>query len=35
LCMDNHMPILVLNLWDENALNHALTGKSVGTLVTD
>lgn len=33
LCMENKLPILVLNLWDENALLDALDGKSVGTLV--
>jgi len=26
LCMDNDMPILVLNLWDQNALKAALLG---------
>ena len=35
LCMDNHLPILVLNLWDKEALYKALHGNSVGTLVTD
>jgi uridylate kinase len=35
LCMDNHMPILVLNLWDQNALHDALFGKRVGTLVAE
>jgi uridylate kinase len=34
LCMDNHLPILVVNLWDPQALEHALRGKKVGTLVT-
>ncbi len=34
LCMDNEMPILVLNLWDESALKRALYGEAVGTLVT-
>jgi uridylate kinase len=33
LCMENHMPILVLNLWDSTALPSALRGESVGTLV--
>ena len=33
LCMDNKMPILVLNLWDESALQSALYGKEVGTMV--
>ena len=34
LCMDNKLPILVLNLWDPNALRQALLGEPVGTLVT-
>jgi uridylate kinase len=33
-CMENKMPILVLNLWDPSALVRALEGESVGTLVT-
>ncbi|MFW5713182.1 MAG: UMP kinase [Brevefilum sp.] len=33
LCMENTLPILVLNLWDEAALPNALRGKDVGTLV--
>lgn len=33
-CMENKMPILVLNLWDETALISALKGEKVGTLVT-
>jgi len=35
LCMDNHMPILVLNLWQEDALRMALYGEEIGTLVSD
>ncbi len=34
LCMDNNMPILVLNLWDPEALKNALTGRKTGTLVS-
>lgn len=34
LCMENHLPILVLNLWDPNALLRALHGEKVGTLVS-
>lgn len=34
LCMENDLPILVLNLWDDNALIKALNGEAVGTLVT-
>ena len=33
LCMENKLPILVLNLWDESALPNALRGETVGTLV--
>ncbi|MGA2490752.1 MAG: UMP kinase [Anaerolineales bacterium] len=34
LCMDNHLPILVVNLWDPSALERALHGEKVGTLVS-
>ncbi|MFH1524043.1 MAG: UMP kinase [Chloroflexota bacterium] len=34
LCMDNHLPILVVNLWNPSALERALRGDKVGTLVT-
>lgn len=34
LCMDNNLPILVLNLWNTDDLRQALFGDSVGTLVT-
>jgi len=34
LCMDNHLPILVLNLWDPTALLRAMRGERVGTLVS-
>lgn len=34
LCMDNDLPVLVLNLWDPNALRLALYGEKVGTLVS-
>jgi uridylate kinase len=33
LCMENNLPILVLNLWDPQALVAALKGQTVGTLV--
>jgi uridylate kinase len=33
LCMDNQMPILVVNLWDNHALIAALKGEKIGTLV--
>ena len=35
LCMENHLPILVLNLWDSQALLGALEGEHTGTLVGD
>jgi uridylate kinase len=34
LCMENDLPILVLNFWDTNALTSALRGEPVGTLVS-
>jgi uridylate kinase len=34
LCMENKLPILVLNLWDRNALRQALLGEAIGTLVS-
>ena len=34
LCMENRLPILVLNLWNESLLCDALRGKHVGTLIT-
>jgi uridylate kinase len=35
LCMDNKLPILVLNMWDRDALKRGLLGEKVGTLVSD
>jgi uridylate kinase len=34
LCMENKLPILVLNFWKEEDLRRALRGEAVGTLVT-
>ncbi len=34
LCMDNKLPILVVNLWDPSALERALRGEKVGTMVS-
>lgn len=34
LCMENKLPILVLNLWDETALIRALNGEPAGTLIS-
>ena len=33
LCMENKLPIVVLNLWDQTALRRLLMGEPVGTLV--
>jgi uridylate kinase len=35
LCMENKLPILVLNLWDPQALPRAIMGEEVGTLVSN
>lgn len=34
LCMDNNQPILVVNFWAEGALEAAVMGESIGTLVS-
>jgi len=34
LCMDNNLPILVLNMWQPGALLNALYGEPVGTLIS-
>lgn len=34
LCMENELPILVINFWKEEALINALQGETVGTLVS-
>ena len=33
LCMDNDMPILVLDLWQPNSLERAVMGQPIGTLI--
>ena len=33
LCMDNDLPIVVLNLWEKGNLKKALSGEKIGTLV--
>ena len=33
LCMDNHMPIIVLNLWQEGSIQRAVLGQEVGTVI--
>ena len=34
LCMDNAMPIIVLNLWEQGSVERAVLGETVGTLVS-
>ena len=33
LCMDNKLPIIVLNLWKPGSIEKAVRGEDVGTLV--
>jgi uridylate kinase len=34
LCMDNHLPIVVLNLWQPESLQKAILGQPVGTVIS-
>jgi len=34
MCMDNDLPIMVLNLWEETALERAVLGAPVGTVIS-
>jgi uridylate kinase len=34
LCMDNHLPILVLDMWQQDALYKAICGELVGTIIS-
>ncbi len=34
LCMDNELPILVLNMWQPENLVLAVTGESIGTIIS-
>ena len=34
MCMDNNLPICVLNLWHEGVLERAVCGEAIGTLIT-
>lgn len=34
LCMDNHLPILVLDLWQPESLQRAILGQAVGTSIS-
>jgi uridylate kinase len=33
LCMDNNLPILVLDLWQEHSLERAVMGEPIGTII--
>ncbi|MDM8521644.1 UMP kinase [Anaerolineales bacterium HSG6] len=33
LCMDNQMPIIVLDLWQKDSLKTAVLGRTIGTLI--
>ncbi|HLD92619.1 MAG TPA: UMP kinase [Anaerolineales bacterium] len=35
LCMENALPIIVLDFWQKEALKNALLGKGVGTLINE
>jgi uridylate kinase len=35
LCMDNHLPILVLDLWQPESLQKAILGQAVGTIISN
>ncbi len=34
LCMDNQMPIVVLNLWQAHSLKNTILGNTMGTLIS-
>jgi uridylate kinase len=33
LCMENNMPIVVLNLWQKDSVTNLLMGKTIGTTI--
>lgn len=33
LCMDNDLPIIVVNLWEPRSIERAILGESVGTII--
>jgi uridylate kinase len=35
LCMDNELPIVVLDMWDGDSLMNAIMGEAVGTTISD
>ena len=34
LCMDNSLPILVLDMWQTDSLTNAISGREVGTIIS-
>jgi len=34
LCMDNDLPIIVVNLWEPRSIERAILGESVGTIIS-
>jgi uridylate kinase len=34
LCMENDLPIMVLNLWQPHSLERAIAGEAIGTLIS-
>jgi len=34
LCMDNGLPIIVVNLWEPRSIERAILGESVGTIIS-
>ncbi|MBM4464106.1 MAG: UMP kinase [Chloroflexi bacterium] len=34
LCMDNDLPIIVVNLWEPKSIERAVLGESVGTIIS-
>jgi uridylate kinase len=34
LCMDNNLPIIVTNLWNEGSIERVVQGEEIGTLVS-
>ena len=34
LCMDNDLPIIVVDLWQPNSIERAVMGESIGTIIS-
>ncbi|MBC7252266.1 MAG: UMP kinase [Anaerolineae bacterium] len=34
ICMDNDLPIIVVNLWEENSIERAVMGEAIGTTIS-